>query len=199
MGFVRSFLLNRYNYIFILFIPGLFYSSCKTPRVYICGLAASTLQCEQAYLQLTPALNRPVIITSKTIAMDSIRSKNIKHCDVPESHVNTFESCILKRGNTKFVKRQTAFYDLSQNLLAVNWYAPMGAVSYTYEEMVNDRLLLVNMDISLLANFTLSKTRRHIIDNNDTLWITAHWPEQKLLFTHSDKLPKDRVVIYGYE
>lgn len=197
--FIYSIVIKGYYAIVLISIAGLLGISCRSPRTYVCGLGVSALQIEQAYFELTPLINRPVIITSKTIAIDSIKSRNLKHCEVVEREINTPESCILLKGNTKFIKQQTAFYDLSQKLVSVNYYAPMGPVSYTYEDMASDRLLSQNMDISLSASFTLSKTRTTVIDNKDTLQITAHWPEQKLLFTRSGKLPTDRVVIYGYE
>lgn len=140
-------------------------------------------------------------ILTKTVALDSALSKNLKKCTDDPKEINRMSSCIIRKGNKQFIRDYTLILAQNGNIISLYRYLPEGPDVIFGEGLRQDTLLLNVYHLSLTNNIKINKKIGAIIDNGDTLPIIDHWKETKMLFVRSGpaKLPKGRALVYGYE
>jgi hypothetical protein len=138
-------------------------------------------------------------INSKTVALDTMSSKGLTKCDEIKEEFNDLNSCIIQNGSTRFIRIYTVTLAKNQELLELYRYLPMGAISTSKQELLNDTTLFTSYKLSSKYSIKANLNKGVIIDNKDTLEIVDHWRKEKLLFVANAKLlPKGQTVIYGY-
>ncbi|MFN7119451.1 MAG: hypothetical protein ACK4TA_21830 [Saprospiraceae bacterium] len=134
----------------------------------------------------------------KSILWTKMKGEGRWYC--PDNEFNTIESCYYKINDIYYVKKHSYLFSNDGSLREFYRYLPEGALSYTLQDLQDDKLFAQSYDcfiqnIQIYPNF--------IIDNKDTITVFKIFKNPKVILADKsnfkqDTLSRNTMVIYEY-
>jgi hypothetical protein len=139
-------------------------------------------------------------IKARTIALDSIHSRNFVKCDENAEPINSLMNCTIKFGDIRFIKLHTVVFKKDGKVDRFYRYMPEGPIETSANELFQDTNLANNFRVMKNNSFLVDKIHNKLVHNTDTFSMIGHWPKEKLLFTENNSTdPENTVRVYMYE